>query len=224
MTQDKKATMQNKASQKPPRPQKVKGAFDGLAGIFIFAIGLGAVAAVSYLGYVRFFQDGAGIERPGALSASALETSTIRTGRMYDDAPLETQSSLLQRDIEGNWQSVSDEKLVFASFGRDRFQILFAESRNDFMRRYSAGRYSYDEKTGLLTMRPDRDETLGFKMPDMQIRTLTLREFSVRVIRDERNGALVWLPPDGEETLRGRLHPLFFMLQRMDSFIGWLPA
>ena len=220
MAEQHSSTNKTRPKQRPAKgPKKAN---ESLLSLFLFAIGLGAVLAVLYLGYVHYFQSGAGgdIDDLDRLNASSITAQDQRRINRYDVDNVDARIPTL-RDITGKWQTGFEDKRAYVTFYGDEFQMLYIDSPQRSARAYSAGRFEYDAKTGLIRLIPNRDATNALKGDVVTNSLITMRQFDFRLIYDRANNALVWQVPDKQT----RIHPIFFYLRKEDNgIIGWMRA
>ncbi len=201
-----------------PRPASVpKKATDSLLGLFVLAFGLGAIMAVFYLGYVRFFagpsQDyGSYVDEMSALS----EAGDTYTG---DGNEVGLRYPRL-RDLQGKWQATVDNKLAYAIFYDDQFQLLYIYNDHKGEKKYGAGRFEYDPATGELELDANRAATDALVGESVRHSPMTRRDFKMQLIYDPDKKVLLWKPMEGSN----RIHPMFFYMEREDSVIGWMKS
>jgi hypothetical protein len=222
----KKPSNKNGVENNSSRNIKISPSLQSLAGVFVLAFGLAAIAAVGYLAYVRM--------EPTAQSTPSGEP----TQAQYTDSPNTLADEIAEQPqdrtrpdagtldkaglqkLRGNWVARNGSQIVFTTLRNDNtFEILVFLDRAGFERRYSSGTYTYEEKEGVLTLRSSYAP-----LPEMEgvsIKTLTRRTYNIIPLFNKKSDTLIWVAQHNEDP--SYAHPIFSLLGRSGSYIAWSP-
>lgn len=98
-------------------------------------------------------------------------------------------------DLRGRWVARMPDATAEAVFDQARFQIIYAGRAEGGIRRYARGYYSYDDTTGVLSLKPAYKEPEPDPIPGVIYQVLTLRYFDVIVRTDSGAAFQYWTAP-----------------------------
>lgn len=98
-------------------------------------------------------------------------------------------------DLRGRWVARMPDATAEAVFDQARFQIIYAGRAEGGIRRYARGYYSYDDATGVLSLKPAHKEPEPDPVPGVMYQVLTLRYFDVIVRTDSGTTFQYWTAP-----------------------------
>lgn len=98
-------------------------------------------------------------------------------------------------DVRGRWVARMPDATAEAIFDVNAFQIIYAGKSEGGIRRYVRGYYTYDEATGVMSLKPAYKEKEPDPVPGVVYQVLTLRYFDVIVRADSGASFLYWTAP-----------------------------
>lgn len=193
--------------------KKIDPTMQSLLSVFIFALGLSAIIAVMYLGYVRYVAP-SNTDKENAQAVQSVEAEEAKM-------PKRNLRKASFEQIIGRWKSEDDLLSAFVTVNKtENFQITLFMDPDGFERRFTRGKVSFDAEQGILKLEPSFDP-----LPETDIgviRTLTRRSYAVVALYDPDDQSMYWVP----HIIKGRrdqVHPLFNNLKTGGDFIHWLP-
>lgn len=193
--------------------KKIDPTMQSLLSVFIFALGLSAIIAVMYLGYVRYIGPDVS-DNEVSQKVQNLETEKTKM-------PKRNLRKASFEQIIGRWKSEDDLLSAFVTVNKtENFQITLFMDPDGFERRFTRGKVSFDAHQGVLKLEPSFDP-----LPESDvgvIRTLTRRPYAVVALYDPDDQSMYWVP----HVIKGRrdqVHPLFNNLKSGEDYIHWLP-
>lgn len=186
------------------------------AALFAF-VTFAAVISVLILGYLRFSDTGkAVIEVEGKKSAAVKAQDKIKDG-IQAKLP-ETRAAMFHpsaNSIEGKWFArIGKSGIAEIDLDGKNFELVYVQTPQDRIRKFSKGVYKYDAVTGYLELYPQRGETPD-SMKGVTYKVLTMRNFQIVLSQKKGNPTLYFVA--NERDIPGkRYHPLFLQ----DDYAG----
>lgn len=215
--------MKNKRFKIDPRKQI--GAKSNVP-FFIF-VAFAAILSALVLGYLRFSDYGSGafigIHRGGkvlegvpndsaVLMPSPAEQMKERIAKALPDDARGMVFPSSKTQIHGRWYThIAPQGVVEVTFMPDSFEIIYVDSPDAKIRKYSKGQYSYDPQSGDLGLFPVRgtEPSEEYQYKGMRYEVLTMRNFQMRLLQKQGEAGFYMVAK--ERDLAGKnYHPLFF--------------
>lgn len=195
-------------------PKKQIGAKSNTT-LFIF-ITFAAILSVLILGYLRFFGD---VETVIEVAPKKQLRVAERMKNEIDDKLPQVRSEMFypsEQAISGRWYSrIGSEGITEITFNGDEFELIYVSSAQSYVRKYSKGKFTYDQETGDLGLFPVKGEKPDANIKGVRYKILTMRRFHVMVSQKIGDPAL-YLVARERDVPGKNYHPLFLY----DDFAG----
>ncbi|MCB1591181.1 MAG: hypothetical protein KDI90_01895 [Alphaproteobacteria bacterium] len=124
-------------------------------------------------------------------------------------------------EIRGRWVANMPDAVVEAIFDHISFQIIYDANFEVGIRRYARGYYSYDDTTGVLSLKPAYKMDPPPPVPGIVFQVLTLRYYDV-VLRTDAGASLqYWTAPPFNPRQRDIFPLLSFTGVQDDPYLVW---
>ncbi len=113
------------------------------------------------------------------------------------------------KDIAGKWftkfgkSSIAEITLV-----KGRFELIYTDDPQGRARKYSKGKYKYDENKGKITLYPSKAAGAPKPISGVTYKRLTLRHYDI-FISKERGGSDIYFTAPDFQIISKNFHPLF---------------
>ncbi|MCK5374867.1 MAG: hypothetical protein KAJ40_06240 [Alphaproteobacteria bacterium] len=184
--------------------------------LFIF-ISFAAILSVVVLGYISFSDHGetapidAVQKNSGVTPTLPIEErikKQIRAKLPSDEDGMNHPDAV---KLYGRWYTkIATEGIAEITFMSDGYELIYVDSPNSRVRKYSKGRYTYDSQTGYLGLFPQRDAQLSalYKNEVLRYKVMTMRNYQMIVL--QKPGESTFYMIAHERDLAGKnYHPLF---------------
>lgn len=111
--------------------------------------------------------------------------------------------------LQGKWVSLFEHGgIVNLSLFDDRYEIVYMQSVNAAVRKYSKGRYSYDGKNGKITLYPMKDVGTPAPVAGVSYKILTMRHYDIYISKLVDDVSLYFIAPESSIAQKN-YYPLF---------------
>lgn len=201
----KSKTMKNKMPKHAPK----KRVEPGFGGAFLIAVVLAVISASAILIYLKL----AYLAKYRADSAVPIVTAKQTTIKDAINEKLPIDKRNMDRPtldaLKGKWFTVFNEDSVAElTLGDKVFEIMVTQDPQGRQRKYSRGIYYYDEKEGMLSLRPDRRIGEPEAVKGVSYKVLTMRPFTFHVLSEPGSHDVHFTALERDVTAK-QFHPLF---------------
>ncbi|MCB1680346.1 MAG: hypothetical protein H6858_08810 [Rhodospirillales bacterium] len=243
-SEPKKTATKKPSSRQNPRTVGPKK--NDLIGVILIAIGLALIVGVGAYAYLK--QNGSASVDVASQGTQPQEApkSQIQPAQHEDKQPEQqtTQSACLgcssrpqfimpplpddshlfkptHPEIKGTWVTHLPDGIAEVIFAGSAFQVIYSGRSDSDFRKYTRGYYSFNQNTGVASLRPAYKLGPPDEPRDVVYQVLTLQYFDVILRRSEDGRSLYWLPPP-EKVATKQIFPLMLYTGVQDHpFLKW---
>lgn len=197
-------------------PKKQIGARSNTT-LFIF-VSFAAILSVAILGYLRLSDYGSneliGVNKEKESVSAVVPTLPLqeRLKQKVREALPDGGEGMVYPDAEalyGRWYTkIASEGIAEFTFTTSGYELIYVDSPQSPLRRFSVGKYSYDPSTGYLGLFPEYNAMPAQLYKGTHYKVLTTRNFQMIVSRNSDDSGLYMTAH--ERDLAGKnYHPIF---------------
>ena len=181
------------------------------------AIALGAVLTFIVLVVLKFSNTGTGkvvqvVQDRDRINREISETRQKKISDSIQGKLPDKRANMVipgLEELRGFWATTFDDgALVTLRMDGKVFEVIYSATPTSDIRKYSKGYYTYDEKTGRLTLKPSREAGTPKETPGVKYKILTMRQFDINLSHERDRSSLYFIAPE-EQIIGKRYHPLF---------------
>ena len=197
-------------------PQRKNKISTKTEGALFLAMSFFALLTVGILGYLKY----SGMDQPPVLASQVVvvkEEVAVKTaltpmqGKIQAKLPAARDMMVvpLKDALQGKWVSLFEHGgVVNLSISGDSFEIVHMQALDSAVRKYSRGSYSYDGRTGKITLYPSQDAGAPAPVQGVHHKILTMRPYDMFVSKMADDVSLYFIAPE-EKIVTKDYYPLF---------------
>lgn len=178
-------------------------------GVLVLAFGIACLAGVGTLAWFKYYKQHS--FAPNTSSEALADATALATAQPENPRQKKWKNYLKPslQDIQGTWETNLSNGRATLVMAKGAFRLTYTNDKKGRLRKYTSGRYRYNEKTGRLSFEPIRGFAKPKALPGVTYKILTLRYFDALLLKDNKSNGIFWMPPGQDRSTRSP-NPLFF--------------
>ena len=195
----------------PQRKNKIGAKTEG--ALFL-AMSFFALLTVGILGYLRY----SGMDQSPVFASAVVQEEAVLQVALTPmqekvqaklPAPRDVMVAPSKDALQGKWVSLFVHGgVVNLSFSGDRFEMIYMQTLDSAVRKYSRGSYKYNEETGKITLYPSKDAGMPAPVAGVYYKILTMRPYDIFITKMVEDVSLYLIAPE-EKIITKNYYPLF---------------
>ncbi|PCJ99134.1 MAG: hypothetical protein COA45_06745 [Zetaproteobacteria bacterium] len=181
-------------------------------GAMFLAISFTAVLTMGILIYLKVNgADNVVVEDLVQESVSPRESLTPIQEKIQAKLPVARNDMVVpSKDIlQGNWVSLFGHGgVVSLNISGDEYEIIYMQTLDSAVRKYSRGSYKYNVEIGKITLYPSKDAGMPVPVVGVTYKILTMRHYDILVLKVVDDLSLYFIAPE-EQIITKNYYPLF---------------
>ena len=186
------------------------------AAFFAF-VTFAAIISVLILGYLRFSDTGQAVievqpqKQQESVKKKAQDGMQAKLPQAREEMFYPSANS-----IEGKWFSkIGEAGIAEITLDGENFELVYVQTPQDRLRRFSKGHYKYSALTGNLELFPKRGEAPSLQVKGVSYKILTMRNFQIIVLK-KRDDTSIYFAAHEHDIPAKTYHPIF----QYDDYAG----
>lgn len=194
------------------RPKNDIGTKTG--GALFLALSSAALLTLGVLGYLKFSDmDKMDVSAPTSAVevTGALASPTVMQEKIRAKLPAARDEMVvpLRAALQGKWMALFGHGgVVHLNISDDTFEVIYMQTPQSAMRKYSRGFYEYDERMGKITLSPSRAAVMPAPVAGVYYKILTMRPYDIFISKLQDDVSLYFIAPESE-IITKNYYPLF---------------
>ena len=170
-------------------------------GALFLAMSFFALLSIGILGYLKISEldkSPVSILAANNVVKSAPSLSPMQQ-KIQDKLPVPRDDMVVpdMDELQGKWISLFQHGgVVNLSFSDDSYEVIYMQNVKSAVRKYSKGRYSYDVKSGKITLYPVKNAGTPAPVAGVSYKVLTMRHYDIYISKISDDVSLYFIAPE----------------------------